>query len=69
MPTYKLSGTQKLTEILVKTKLCKSASEVKRLIKQNAISINNEKISDILYEVSKESTIKVGKRRFLKVVK
>jgi len=69
MPIYKLTGTQKLTEILVEAKLCKSAGEVKRLIKQNAISINNEKISDILYEVSQESTIKVGKRRFLQVVK
>jgi len=69
MPTYKLNGTQKLTEILVEAKLCKSASEVKRLIKQNAISINGEKISDILYEISDESTIKVGKRRFLQVVK
>jgi len=70
MPEFKLK-TEKIgiTELLVQAGICASNSEVKRLIKQNAISIEGKKIDDIFFEVDKESVIKVGKRRFLKVVK
>lgn len=69
MPEYKLPAPQKITEVLTASKLCGSNGEVKRLIKQNAISINEEKIKDIDYVLEKEAVIKVGKRRFLKVIR
>ncbi len=70
MPEFKLK-TEKIciTDLLVKAGICASNGEVKRLIKQNAISIDGKKIDDIFFEVDKESVIKVGKRRFLKVLK
>ena len=70
MPEFKLK-TEKIgiTDLLVKVGICASNGEVKRLIKQNAISIDGKKIDDIFFEVNKESVIKVGKRRFLKVVR
>jgi tyrosyl-tRNA synthetase len=47
-----------------------SGSEARRLIKQNAVEVNNEKISDINYQLkpSNEYIIKVGKRRFVKFI-
>ncbi len=70
MPEFKLKTTKMgITELLVKAGICASNGEVKRLIKQNAVSIDDKKIDDIFFEVDKESVIKVGKRRFLKVLK
>ena len=70
MPEFKLEKENLgIMELLVKAGICSSNSEVKRLIKQNAISIEGKKIDDIFFEVDKESVIKIGKRRFLKVVK
>jgi len=59
-----------LCDILVDKGLCKSRSEVKRLCKQNGISIDGKKIQDPFqtFDIG-ESVIKVGKRRFLKVVR
>ena len=56
-----------IIKILTQSSLCKSSSEARRLIMQNAVSINGEKFSDINFKVSKDCTIKVGKRRFLDV--
>ena len=70
MPEFKIqNGSFKLTEILFESGSCSSGSEARRMIKQNAVSINGEKVKDVFYEISDECIIKVGKRRFLKVVK
>ncbi len=70
IPEFKLK-TEKIgiTELLVSAGICASNGEVKRLIKQNAVSIDDKKIDDIFFEVDRGSVIKVGKRRFLKVLK
>jgi tyrosyl-tRNA synthetase len=34
----------------------------------NAVSLDGEKVQDMNYEVAGETVIKVGKRRFVKVV-
>ena len=51
-------------------KLVNSKGECKRLIKQSAIKIDDVAISDINYEIQPktEATIKVGKRKFIKIV-
>ena len=69
IPEFKISGSMKIIDILVQSKTCTSGGEARRMIKQNAVSIDSEKVKDIFAEVDKEVTIKVGKRRFLKVVK
>ena len=58
---------EKIIDILVKSKTCSSGGDARRMIKQNAVSIDGEKITDIFREISDECIIKVGKRRFLKV--
>jgi len=59
-----------ILELLTKTKLISSKSEAKRLILQKAVKINGalkENWQEII-EIKKEMVIKVGKRRFKKVV-
>ena len=48
----------------------KSLSEARRLIVQGGVSINGEKISqtDFVLEAPEEALVKVGKRRYLKVL-
>ena len=52
------------------TGLAPSNGEARRLIKQGAVSIDGAKVTDIDFEVplALPSVLKVGKRRFVKVV-
>ncbi len=59
-----------LPQLLVDADLVKSTSDGRRMIKQNAVSINGNKIQDVNAVVNPadgEILIKVGKRRFCKV--
>jgi len=62
MNDYDISG------IIVATHQAESRSEAMRLIKQGAVSIDGTKISNNLATLKSGSIIKVGKRRFAKVV-
>lgn len=71
MPRVKLSNPNcNLTEAMVECGICSSKSQAKTLISQGAISLNDEKISDISYVLSDkdfetENTIlKKGKKIF-----
>ncbi|MDD4875606.1 MAG: tyrosine--tRNA ligase [Dehalococcoidales bacterium] len=57
-----------ISKLLVLTKLVKSRSEASRLIAQDAVSINGENISGNIALVKSGSIIRVGKRRFAKIV-
>jgi len=57
-----------LRDILVETHLAKSRSEANRLIAQGAVSIDGKKISSNIAPIKSGSIIKVGKRRFAKVI-
>ena len=57
----------KLVEILMETSLVESKNEFRRLLKQGAISCDGEKIFDEEWKL-KTGLLKVGKRRFLKIV-
>jgi tyrosyl-tRNA synthetase len=60
------SGKIWLPKLLTEAGLVKGTGEARRMIKQNAVSLNGEKISDVDHEVqtSGEVLLKVGKRRF-----
>ena len=62
MLEYKITPPVKIIEVLVDSGLCDSNGEVKRLIKQNAISIDNEKIKYFDMEITKSVIIKIGKK-------
>jgi len=57
-----------LSRLLAETGRAKSRSEANRLISQGAVSIDGEKISGNIAMVKSGSIIKVGKRRFARVI-
>ncbi len=59
----------KLIDFLVDEDLLSSKGEGKRLIKQSGIKIDNKPLNDINYEIipGTSITIKIGKRKFIKV--
>lgn len=55
MPSFEVeSGMTNLVDIMVAMKLAKSKGEAKRLIEGGGIKLNDEKISDIAYEIPAE---------------
>ena len=54
-------------EALVKAGLVKSKSEVKRLIEQGGITLNNKTVSDPGSKIE-NGTLKIGKRRYIEIV-
>lgn len=59
-----------LPKLLLDAGLVKSTSDGRRMIQQNAVSVEGEKISDVDAAVAAQGTVllKVGKRRFCRVV-
>ncbi len=58
-----------LSDILVFNKILSSKGEWRRLVEGNAIHdlINNENITDQYFKISKDLTLKIGKKRFIKI--
>ena len=63
-------------DLLVQVGLIPSKAEGRRLIQQNGLTVNNEKISDVstiidntYFENENEMIVKKGKKKFLKIVK
>jgi len=69
IPEYALSSTETLVSIMVGNELVSSNGDAKRMIKQGAVKLDDEKISDMFFEVSPDSekVLKVGKRKFLRI--
>ena len=67
---HQLKKEDLLVNIIADSGLLKSKSEARRMIKQSAVKIDGEAIKDIQYKVSMGDSfvLKVGKRKFLKVV-
>jgi tyrosyl-tRNA synthetase len=63
-------GTIWLPQLLLDAGLVGSTSDGRRMIKQNAVSVNGEKVSDVKADIPAQGEVllKVGKRRFCKVV-
>ena len=71
MQVCKIDSDVGLLELLTEEGLVASKGEGKRLLNQNAIKINGQVCNDINFVISsseEEFVIKVGKRRFLKVI-
>ena len=66
---YKIDEEGLLVNVIVDSGLLNSKSEARRMIKQSAVRLDGELVSDIQLTLSpgKERILKVGKRRFLKV--
>ena len=59
-----------LPQLLVDAELVKSTSEGRRMIKQNAVSLDGEKVSDMNLNIEPSGGVllRVGKRRFCKIL-
>lgn len=61
-----------ITDLLVKINITNSKSEARRLIEQNGIKVDGEKVIDINYRIQdnskKEIIIQKGKNKFIKIV-
>ena len=70
MPEIPVHPDSKLVEVITENKLASSKGEAKRLIKQGAVSIDGQKITDFDYHLSLESPVvlRVGKRRFARLI-
>lgn len=64
------SESELLTRILKESNLLKSTSEALRLIKQSAIKVNDEKVSDIKFMLKKGTSnlVLVGKKKAAKII-
>ena len=58
-----------LPKLLLEAELVKSTSDGRRMVKQNAVSVDGDKVTDVNAELAAtgEVLLKVGKRRFCKV--
>ena len=70
IPEVKLDKDELLVDIIASNKLVSSKSEARRLIDQGAVKIDDEKCldRDQIINKGKSIIIKVGKRRFLKIL-
>ena len=69
MQEFQIKKEEMVVNVIFNSGLLKSKGEVRRMIKQNAIKINDELVTDInkKIEPKKKYVIKVGKRKFLRI--
>ena len=71
VPEYILKTELLLVDVIADAELTASKGEARRLIKQNAVKVDDETITDINYivqPIAKDIVIKIGKRRFLRLI-
>ena len=70
MPVYELDSEDLIVNVIFSSGLLKSKGEARRMIKQGAVKLDDKKIDDIQASIvpEGEQILKVGKRRFLKVI-
>ena len=67
IPEFQIEGETSLVDAVFLSKIVASKSEVRRLVKQGAVSIDGKKIDDAGFSLRSGQVIKIGKRRFLKI--
>ena len=69
IPEVNISENIKIVDLIKKSNLVNSNSEIRRLIKQGAVKVDDVTISNIHHEIISKGKyiIKIGKRKFLKV--
>ncbi|MEX0771268.1 MAG: tyrosine--tRNA ligase [Balneolaceae bacterium] len=65
---FDAGSSHRLLDVIAKTEFTSSNGETKRLMKQGGVSLDDEKVTDIGFELTfekgKKHTLKVGKRNF-----
>ena len=68
MPKFKTDGKKTILVILTESNLVGSGNEARRLIRQGAVSFENEKVDKDDFIPQKSGILKAGSRRFLKII-
>lgn len=68
IPTYTLTSPRNIIELLLETGLASTKNEARRLLAQGAVTFEGKRLDADSACVDKAGVLKVGKRRFLKVV-
>ena len=69
MEEYLLKEGQTVLDVLDESGLVDSRSQARRMIKQKAVRFNDEKLLDPHQEFPGEGVLRVGKRRFVRVIR
>ena len=67
IPEFQIEPETSLVDAAFLSKVVASKSEVRRLVKQGAVSVDGKKIDDASLSLVSGQVIKIGKRRFLKI--
>ena len=67
IPEFQIEHETSLVDAVFLSKVVASKSEVRRLVKQGAVSVDGKKIDDASFSLCSGQVIKIGKRRFLKI--
>ena len=67
IPEFQIESETSLVDAVFLSKVVASKSEVRRLVKQGAVSVDGKKIDDASFSLCSGQVIKIGKRRFLKI--
>jgi tyrosyl-tRNA synthetase len=69
LPEYKVKQKPiKLIDLLVESRLTSSRNEARRLLEQGAVYLDGMRLTEAEFLIEKEAVLKVGKRRFLKII-
>ena len=72
IPEFIICSEELIVNIVFNSGILKSKGEVRRLIKQGGLKLDDTKVVDVQAKIlprDEEQILKIGKRRFLKVVK
>jgi tyrosyl-tRNA synthetase len=68
MPEFKTDKNKTILVILSESGLVKSGNDARRLLKQGAVLFNDVKVEKDDFIVDKDGVLKIGSRRFLKII-
>jgi len=68
MAEYELKTGETVLDVLDASGLVESRSQARRMIKQNAVRLNDKKLTDPHQEFPDKGVLQVGKRRFIKII-
>ncbi len=68
LPLFELRQERKVIDIITESGLSQSKNEARRLIQQGAVDFNEKRVTDEDFMINISGVLKVGSRRFLKVI-
>ena len=68
MPTYQMQDGQTVLDVLADSGIVSSRGEGRRMIKQNAVSLDDDKLADPFAPFPGPGVLRVGRRKFIQII-